>query len=339
MKILFDIGHPAHLHLFRNFIDYLTKKNVEYLITSRDKDVTNNLLTHYKYNFVSLSKSKKSFLGLIYELIKRDIQTLKFHRKHKFTHAFGTSVSIAHLSIFTKVKSYNFCEDDDNVVPIQAALIYPFTTKIINPECLRYLKWKNKRILVPSYHELAYLHPNNFIPDEFVLKKYKLVKGKYIIVRFSALVAHHDTNAKGISKELWTEIQSVIADFTIIKSVENEKSHTIAPSDMHHVLAFAKMIICDSQTMAAESMVLGVPSIRINTFVGKISYLEELENQYKLGYGFLPTEKSKIIETINNLINDNNIDKVWQNRKAEMLSDKVDLNKWMIDFFEKRINE
>ena len=58
---------------------------------------------------------------------------------------------------------------------------------------------------------------------------------------------------------------------------------------MHHVMAFASLYIGDSQTMAAEAGVLGVPFVRFNDFVGRIGYLRELEDTYELGYGIHAT--------------------------------------------------
>ena len=37
--------------------------------------------------------------------------------------------------------------------------------------------------------------------------------------------------------------------------------------------------------MAAEAGVLGTPFVRFNDFVGRLSYLNELENKYHLGRG------------------------------------------------------
>lgn len=50
-------------------------------------------------------------------------------------------------------------------------------------------------------------------------------------------------------------------------------------------VAFASLYIGDSQTMAAEAGVLGVPFVRFNDFVGRIRYLRELEDKYRLGFG------------------------------------------------------
>lgn len=62
---------------------------------------------------------------------------------------------------------------------------------------------------------------------------------------------------------------------------------------MHHVMAFASLYIGDSQTMAAEAGVLGVPFVRFSDFVGRIWYLRELEDKYELGYGIHATPLPK----------------------------------------------
>ena len=339
MKILFELGHPAHLHLFKNFIIYLNNTNHFTLATTRKKDALISLIEHYQFNYINVSQSLNSIFGKIYELAERDIKHFLLFFKYKFDCGFGSSESISHLSFLTKFKSYHFDEDDDCVVPLSANIGYPFFTKIINPECLQFSKWKDKRILHSSYHELAYLHPNNFIPDKTILRKYNLKEKQYVIMRLSALKAHHDVGAQGISKETSNKIENIIAKYTVIKSIENEKTHLIEPWDMHHLLNYAKLIISDSQTMTAEAAVLGVPSIRINTFVGKLSYLEELENKYGLTYGFKPENVDEALTKIKEFIDMTNLEEIFQIKREKMLSEKVDLNQWMIDYFEKEINK
>ena len=48
MKILFDLGHPAHVHYFKNLIKVLEKNGNQIMIIARKKDVTHNLLKIYK---------------------------------------------------------------------------------------------------------------------------------------------------------------------------------------------------------------------------------------------------------------------------------------------------
>jgi predicted glycosyltransferase len=340
INVLFDIGHPAHFHLFKHFIHHLHRRGIPCTITTRDKDVTNVLVDHEGFAFTSLSTPRNSLPGMFWEMMARDWSIYRLHRQRRFTHAFGTSVSIAHLSAIGDVKSYNFCEDDDSVIPLQAHLIYPFTTKIVVPCCVKYTRWKTKRIVVPSYHELAYLHPDNFVPRRAVVESYGLVPGKYAIIRLSALKAHHDLGIQGISITLLNDIKSLFSryGFAIVESSELKREYRIQPWDLHHVIANAKMIVSDSQTMAAEAMVLGVPSVRINTFVGKISCTDELENAHGLGFGYYPSSEKAVLSRIEKLLRDEASDRIWSDKRARMLSRKIDLSRWMIEFFTQEAN-
>jgi len=336
MNILIDIGHPAHVHLFRNLITHLKKKHTV-IIASRNKDITNELLTYHGLDHISLTIPGRNLMSMIKEFLIRDIKMYLLHWKYKFDIALGTSVSIGHLSMVTEIESFNFNEDDDDIVPLYSLLSYPFSTKIIIPECLRYKKWSCKRILHNSYHELAYLHPNNFTPNEKILKKYNLERGKYIIIRNSALKAHHDRGVKGLGNSTWDKIYDIIKGQSLIFSRENERSHKIDPWDMHQILAHAKLLISDSQSMTMEAAVLGVPSIRYNSLVGKISVLEELEHKYKLTCGFRPGQENEMIAKLKELLGNPDLHHEWQVKREKMLSDKVDFNQWMIDFFENEI--
>ena len=71
---------------------------------------------------------------------------------------------------------------------------------------------------------------------------------------------------------------------------------------MHHALYYADIYIGDSQTMTAEAAVLGTPALRFNDFVGKLSYLEELEHKYELTYGIKTSEPEKLYEKIREIL-------------------------------------
>ena len=94
------------------------------------------------------------------------------------------------------------------------------------------------------------------------------------------------------------------------------------------------MLIGDSQTMTSEAAVLGTPAIRCNTFVGRISYLEEEEHQYNLTYGFLPTNTDAMFKKIEELLAIPNLKAVWQERRQDMLKDKIDVTAFYVWFIE-----
>lgn len=337
MNILIDIGHPAHVHLFKNFIFYLKNNGHDVTVVSRNKDIANKLLEHYKIPFISLSKPSKNKPGMVLELIQRDLKVFALHLKKKFDAGFGTSVSIAHLTALFGVPSFCFSDDDDFVIPLYTNITYPFATKIINPVGLKHKRWKDKRVFYNSYQKLSYLHPNNFKPERNVLSKYNLEPRKYILVRKSALLAHHDTGAKGLDAEVWNKIEKVVAGYRIIFSEENSKTLQIEPWDMHHIMAYAKLLITDSQSMAAESAILGTPAVRYSSFVGKLMYLEELDKKYSLLYGFKIGEEGLMIDKIINLINNPKLETTMGKRRENMLHDKIDFNDWVVKFFEKSV--
>jgi len=334
MNILFDLGHPSHVHLFKNFLFYLKQTAHNLCIVTRNKDVTNQLLNYYELPYMCLTNAQNTGLSMLGELIVRDFKLLKLHHKIAFDMAFGTSVSIGLLSCLSNVASFSFCEDDDDIIPVQAMIAYPFSTRIINPENLRYKRYAKKRVFHNSYHELAYLHPNNFQPDISILAKYDLIPGEYVIIRNSALRAHHDIGIRGIGTDLRHKMFEMIKGHSIVYTAEAEPSPRIDPWDMHDIMAFAKLLITDSQSMSMEASVLGLPNIRYNSFVGKITVLEELEHRYGLSTGFKPGDEQALLAALRHFLNNQNLHKEWLIKRDRMLSEKADFNQWMIAFFE-----
>ena len=126
----------------------------------------------------------------------------------------------------------------------------------------------------------------------------------------------------------------------------------INPIDMHHVMAFASLYIGDSQTMAAEAGILGVPYVRFNGFVGRIGYLDELETKYQLGVGIRPEKKKAendiplqtpypvlhwgeeaMYDIVSQLVHD--LPKVkaeWAEKRTRLLSEKIDYAKFLTWF-------
>ncbi|OGV51410.1 MAG: hypothetical protein A2017_14885 [Lentisphaerae bacterium GWF2_44_16] len=331
MRYCFDLLHPAHFHLFKNFIEHLKSSRHEVYIFVRPKDVLLELLKEKGWDFTvsPASASDNKFLGFF----KHFLGYCKFVKNKKVDFHIGSSVVIGAASRLLGGKSTVWGEDDTSIMPLWTLANLP-THTFLRPSCLSFEK-DRRDVYHNSYHELAYLHPGNFIPDRNVIEKYGLREKKYVVARFSALKAFHDKNARGISPELWSKIEGLIAGYQIVKSMELAKSHQIAPWDMHHVLAFAKMIISDSQTMTIEGAVLGIPSVRVNTFIGKSTLIEELEQKYKLAIGILPDHEKLILKTIEDIVINPDTEKTWEERRALLLADKVDLNRWMIEYYAK----
>ena len=63
MKILIDIGHPAHVYLFKNLCIELIKKGHIVFFTTREKEITLSLLNSFNFNYKSFGKNYKGIFG------------------------------------------------------------------------------------------------------------------------------------------------------------------------------------------------------------------------------------------------------------------------------------
>jgi len=348
MKILFYLGHPAHYHLFKNVISELLRKKHKVSILIKKKDILENLIKQsgYKYLNILPEGRKNSKAGIAWGLIKRDWSMFKFCLKHRTDILLGTSVEITHVGKLLNIPSIIAQEDDYNEVPLFSKMGYPFASNIIAPiSCPTGpvdSKWEEKTIHYEGFHELAYLRPNYFKPNNDLINKDIDFSKPFYIIRFAKLTAHHDKGKTGITSEIAGKIIDILepnGNIYITSERELEPQFekyriTIKPENIHHALFYADMYIGDSQTMAAEAAVLGTPSIRFNDFVGKLGYLEELEHKYGLTYGIKTSESQKLYNKIEELINTPNLKKEWQKRRQKMLADKIDVTAFMVWFIE-----
>ncbi|MBK9097317.1 MAG: DUF354 domain-containing protein [bacterium] len=81
MKIFIDIGHPAHVHYFRNFIKIMESKGHEILVSARDKEVTHDLLNAYNIKFVTRGSGRSSLFGKLIYILEADFKLFKYGKK------------------------------------------------------------------------------------------------------------------------------------------------------------------------------------------------------------------------------------------------------------------
>lgn len=339
MRYLFYLGHPAHFHLFKNSIRSLHDKGHEVSVLIKKKDILEDLMIRsgIEYQNILPEGRKDSKMGIALGMLKRDWRLLRYCISNRPNLLIGTSTEIGHVGTLLNIPSLNVNEDDWNVVPLYSKISYPWSTRILSPRVCNNGKWEKKSIKYESYHELAYLHPDHFTPLKKILSKYNIPDEPYFVIRFAKLKAHHDAGIRGISDTLALQIIKLLephgkvyitAERSIGEAFEPYRLN-IDPLDIHHVMAFASIYIGDSQTMAAEAGVLGTPFIRFNDFVGRIGYLNELENTYKLGYGVKPDRPDQLLKTIEKLLSIPDRDKIYEQRRQKMLDEKINLADFM----------
>src|SRR5690606_9595071 len=97
------------------------------------------------------------------------------------------------------------------------------------------------------------------------------------------------------------------------------------PTRIHHALAHARFVLGDSQTMTAEAAVLGIPALRINDFVGRISYIADLEHA-GLAFGFRPGEEAALLRKLEEVLASDRAE--FGRRREALLAATIDPVPW-----------
>lgn len=365
MNILVQLSHPAHFHLYKNTIIKWQENGNNVYVLIKTKDILEELLQNSKipyYNILPIAH-RKNKVGILWDMLVRDWKIYNFCNRYHIDILTGSTPEVAHVSKLLGLCSVNTGEDDIVVVPAFAKVTGPFVQTLLSPIVCDNTPLEKRSVHYPSYHELAYLHPNHFTADQSVVEGYGIDTSKpYFILRFASLNAHHDDGIRGINTEIAQRLIDILSphgQIYITSERELEPQFEpyrirINPLDMHHVMAFASLYIGDSQTMAAEAGVLGTPFVRFNDFVGRIGYLRELEDVYQLGYGIHATPLSEdstirrndgslqpsgveaLYDAVNTLVAMPAEERraLYAERRQKMLSEKIDYAKFLTWFIE-----
>lgn len=337
MKIFIDIGHPAHVHYFRNFIKVMEGKGHSFFVCARDKEVTHSLLNHYQIEYTSRGKGRKSLVGKLFHILEADYTIYKLAKK--FNPDIFLSFGSAYVAQVSKLlHKPHIAFDDTEHARFEHLMYVPFTDVVLTPSCFN-KKFGSKQIFFEGYMELCSLHKNYFEPDKSVKMKLGLKPDEnYIIIRFVSWSANHDIGQSGIKDETKHKIINLLKDkYKIFISSEAElpldlESYKlkINPADMHSVLANAYLYIGEGSTTASECSVLGTPNIYINSLT--VGYCKEQDEKY--GLCFHLKDDSNVIAIIENLLSKQNLSQEWEIKQEKMLQEKIDVTAFMVWFIE-----
>jgi predicted glycosyltransferase len=343
VNFLIDIGHPAHVHLYRNLYRELSASGHRVSVTVRDIPSAKGLLDEYGIPYSILGSKSDKIFGKALKEVVFSLRMAGFIFARKIRIAIGSSVTIAIACRFTPARSVIFDDDDDEVQPFFTRVAHPLASVLISPDVLKGKRRRAGTIFYPGFHELAYLHPKRFAPDPSVIKELGIRPGEpFFVMRFNVFKAHHDLGETGLKKEHKVQLIDLLKKsgkvfITEERDIDPEFSTcriTLSPDKIHSLLYYATLLIGDSQTMTSEAAMLGIPSLRFNTFVGRISYLEELEHKYGLTFGFSPDCFDGMIARIGELLSQKDLKEVWKKKRDRMLEDKIDLTAFMVWFIE-----
>lgn len=288
MRILVEIAHPKHVHFFRPLLKRWSVRGDTVQIVTRDKDITHALLDRYALPYVSLSRQQRSF-SVGFELVQRWLRCADWLWR------FRPDVAVSIAGITTALPSKllrvpNLALTDTETAVLSNRISFPFADRILTPE------WFNGRFggrhqVYRGFHEWAYLHPDEFRPDPAIVRAEGIEPDEpYAVVRLVRWISAHDRGESGLSHEQAVSlVRGLAKSMHVYLSTEGspppelrEFQSRFRVDRVHHVLAFAAMVVGESPSMATESALLGVPALLASSWAGRCGNMQVLEQRFGL---------------------------------------------------------
>jgi hypothetical protein len=330
LKIALEISHPAHVHFFKHVIQRLLAEGDQVLITARAKDVTIDLLQHYRFPHRVLSSAGTSRLSLFQEFLWRTAALVKLLRQFKpdVATAIGGECLVPAARL-TGRPSVLFTDTEHAAAARYLAL--PWATRICTPRAFK-SDLGPRQVRYQGYHELAYLHPAYFRPDPTVRRELGLKDGeRFAVLRFVSWQASHDRGQAGFSvtlKEKAVERLGRLARVFI--STECQLPPALAPLTtripahrIHDVLSLASLYFGEGATMATEAGLLGTPSVYLSSLVGTMGNFEALGAE---GLVIPLRDGEEALARAESLLKDPEAKSEWQKRLGGFLSQHIDVS-------------
>lgn len=345
MNILIDIGHPGHVHLLHGVAEELKQRGHALHYSVRDIPVAKRLMEYYgMMPWLDLGKKKDSLWGKAQTVFNQDFQLLRYVCRNHIDMGLSSGLVLSHVSKLTSMKAIMFDDDDDDAEPLIVRYGHPMSDVVFTPDCI-HRKTKNA-VYYAGTHELAYLHPHRFSADSEVLRRAGIREGeRFFIMRFVALKGHHDVGQQGLALEQKKALVDLLKAhgrviITSERAIEPEFEAyrlPVPPEDIHSLMSYCSLFVGDSQTMTSEAAVLGVPALKCNTFAGRLSVPNMLEQKYGLCYAYTPGHFDEMYSRIQTLLSKmpESLQAEWQAKRQRMLAEMIDPTDFFVDFIEK----
>ncbi len=330
MRLLIDIGHPAHVHLFRHLATALLAKGWEVLFSVRAKGENVELLRAFGLPFSVYGSSGKSIFSKIWSVPQKNLELYRIFKSFKPT------ITISHSSFYLSQVSW-FClvpnislEDTGNME--QILLYLPFTNALLTPIAYHRNHGK-KQIRYNGFHETAYMHPD-FQKQE---PANDLSSPDTILIRLVDWTASHDLGHKGLSASTITQLFKLVGDQSKIKILsekplpENLKQYAlnIPPHQLHGFLSKVKLYIGEGASLASECALMGIPAVYVNSRSAGV-----ILAQANAGLLYHFTSGEGVLEKANELLSDSNKLSQHQIKAAKFIENKINLSLFLEWFIE-----
>lgn len=344
MRILFDAAHPAHVHQFVMLAHELIARGHEVRFVGRDKDVTRALLetSGLLFDVPPAPPYPRGRGRDVRELVLRVRALRRIVRDWRPEFLLTRNPSGALAAFGTRTRSV-FDTDDGRQAGLHYRLARPaadiITSSEHDPE-----SHGRRHVRYPGFKALTYLHHTRFRPDPTIRERLSVPDGPLFVVRYSSHDASHDRRIDGIGPETRAELLALLsAHGTVVLAREGaptvllgqHREATLPPETFLELLALADLCVGDSQSVAIEAALLGVPTIRLSGFSGRHFTLGILEDAYGLIRNFRPGEESELLEAVTFALDALGETKPQvEDARERLLAASLDLTDWFAQMLE-----
>lgn len=325
MRVVVTVQHAGHVHFFKHTIDELTRRGHEVRVLARDNEASIELLDACEIDYEVLAGESASLVSLaatqgVYEA--RMLRHAVEFDPDVMTAIGGVAVS--HVASLVGARSVVFYDTEH--ATIIRRLAFPFADAVCTPACFRD-DIGEKQVRYPSYHELAYLHPDDFEPDETVRDEVGLEPDDTaVLVRLGDWSSSHDMGASGIDDPVDLVEQLEADGAEVLLSTEGDlpdevesRGFSLDPGRFHDLLGTIDLYVGEGGTTAAECAVLGTPAVYVSDLT--LGYLDELEAAYGLVRNCAGEGTDTVVEAARSSLGQS--DAVLERRRRTLLAEKT----------------
>lgn len=335
-RIIFDVGHPAQVHNFKNVYWELSKNGWTGLFTAKDKEVTLSLLKNYDLPYVIIGKTGKNLIFKSIGLITNFVNFLKVLLK--FKPAIVICRSSPHAiwcSTLLRIPVIGLA-DTEHTKFLDCITVPLANVKLTSTSYEKDLGKNHIRFY--GNIELFYLHPNRYkMSQDFIAWLNLSQDQEYVLLRFVSWSAYHDIGEKGFSNEDKRRLVFLLVKrFKVFISSESELPTDlmpyrieVPPEKMHDILANASLYVGEGASMASEAACLGVPSVYVNTLNAG-----SLKEEERCGLIYNLRNTKELFKIFDRFVEDPMLKTRSKENLKLFLKEKIDVTAFLVWFIE-----
>ncbi len=340
MRVLFVVGHPAHVHFFRNAICELKSRGHDVMIGAVRKETTTELLSIYGLQYVTLGVNVSNLVAKVLDMPRKDMRFIGFlHQTRPDIVLSVNSPYAAHACAVTSIPHIAFC--DTEIATAIRLLTLPFSEAIVTPASY-HGSLGPRHIRYRGYKELAYLRPSQFTPNPNVLRLIGASeRDRLVVVRFGSWDSSHDLGEGRLRAARESRMIHLIHSLEGLGRVLLTSERDVPPplrgyvlhvplDQIHSILYYASLYFGEGATMASEAGVLGTPWIFLSPS-GR-GYLDDQQRRYGLGRWVTADEDA--LRLAADLLENPDVKVQWQARREKLLEDTVDVTNFIVNLTE-----